>query len=131
VPTASQQRLQAMLSGTVVDASTVQQLLPGTLLPGIKVPQQPQQPDVQAQRKRQRAPPPPPEPPAGWRAERSAALLLEGGITLQVGSLVLLLWLHCGRECFIADQMRRPGLALGPAAGPGACQQQPHLLSVC
>jgi hypothetical protein len=93
MPTARQQQLQAMLSGAVVDASTVQQLLPGTLLPGIRVAQQPQQPavEVQRQRKRQRAPPPPPEPPAGWIAERSAALLLEGGITLQVGSLMLLL----------------------------------------
>lgn len=101
------QQVKSILSGAVVSADTAQQLVPGLQLPDVAAPvQQPSAPtdlqggadsidsgsDVQQQLRQRRrkqavAEPhevPQPGPPAGWSAERSAALHVQGGITLQV-----------------------------------------------
>ena len=83
VPAGSNQ-LQRMLSAAVIDANMVQQVLPGVQLPDLTtVPQQPPPaPGAPARRRQQKAP----KPPAGWSPELSVALLVQAGITLQVGA---------------------------------------------
>jgi hypothetical protein len=109
------QQLQSMLSAAVVGVSTAQQLVPGVQLPVTTAATAGQATDVSAQlasglhetaantrqeqppgqqqqqphrrRRRQMPPPAPLVPPADWTAEQSAALYVQAGITLQVGTV--------------------------------------------
>ncbi len=118
MPTASPpQQLRSMLSATVVGASTAQQLLPGVQLPDIAMTQQPAV-GVPTQQRRQKAP----KPPAGWSPEQSAALLIGGGITLQVGST--LLWVHMAQSCDCHQPVQSQMLTVACTLAVGHCQRQ-------
>lgn len=91
------QQLAGLLSGAVVDASTAQQLLPGVQLPTQLPPQQQhhqQQQSSKRPRREQQL------PPAGWSAELSAAMHIQGGITLQVCCLLCVVCCACDEGAF-------------------------------